>query len=837
MTVPPPSDPGALRARLQAVLGAALEIEQELGGGGMSRVFVATDHRLGRRVVVKVLPPELSAAVNVERFRREIQLAARLQHPHIVPLFAAGEGDGILYYTMPMVEGESLRARLDRSRELPLGEAIRILREVADALEHAHQLGIVHRDVKPENVLLSSGHATVTDFGVAKAIRESAQADRLTATGLALGTVAYMAPEQALGEPTVDHRADLYALGVMAYEMLGGHPPFAGRTLQATLTAHITEAPEPLLLHRPSVPSALDALVMRLLQKRPADRVQSAGDVVALLDTMPISGGGEPLRPASGERARRPRLHIAAAALLAAALMATAALIGLRRPQATTGDATRRVAVAPFENLTGDPSLDLVGRIAAARLTQGILYADSVSVVSSAVVQMAVALARDDVASVLSRIAATTQATHVVTGSVIRRGADSVEMRAQVVDALTGEVRSTLAPAWGPVDDPGPAIEALLDRLLSALLARSSAHGNIVSAPPRYSAYRQFIVGQALFQRRRDYRAALPYLQAAIAADTSFGLAYNLLALAYVNLGEWDAADSTVRRLERMRAQLPPLNVLQLDALRARLDGDLAEGHRLISMVAARDPSPVWFMLSGANANELLRPRVAIPALQRSDSLMRAAGVLEQAVSLATAYHQAGDHSAELRTTRSARTTFTTRDLLEHEMRALAGLGRGAEALALADTILAGITDPGGGDDRFVLAGAEELVAHGDTAAARRVYESLRRWYHNHRERGATPSRALREGRVSLALGDAHAAAGQFAFAARDTGNLAAVAHVALAAIARDDRARAAAIADSLGALTRRWTFGAHLYWTGRHPSSQRSATASALYSCFAKRI
>jgi serine/threonine-protein kinase len=195
-------------------------VERELGGGGMSRVFLAEEIALHRRVVVKVLPQEMAAGVSMERFKREIMLAARLQHPHIVPLLSAGDSDGLPYLTMPFVDGESLRERLARSGELPVGEAVRVLRDVADALLFAHEHGIVHRDIKPENVLLSGNHALVADFGVAKAVSDAAPGHTLTSVGMAVGTPAYMAPEQAAADPSVDQRADIYAFGVLAYETL-----------------------------------------------------------------------------------------------------------------------------------------------------------------------------------------------------------------------------------------------------------------------------------------------------------------------------------------------------------------------------------------------------------------------------------------------------------------------------------------------------------------------------------------------------------------------------------------------------------------------------------------
>ena len=212
----------------------------------MSRVFVAEETALGRKVVIKVLPPELAAVLSADRFRREIQLAASLQHPHIVPLFAAGEAGDLVYYTMPLVEGESVRARLTREGELPVPEAVRVLRDVADALSYAHRHGVVHRDIKPDNVLLSDHHALVTDFGVAKALDEATRHATLTATGLALGTPAYMAPEQAAADPHADHRADIYALGVLGYEILAGRPPFTGPSPQAIIAAQLTQPVVPL---------------------------------------------------------------------------------------------------------------------------------------------------------------------------------------------------------------------------------------------------------------------------------------------------------------------------------------------------------------------------------------------------------------------------------------------------------------------------------------------------------------------------------------------------------------------------------------------------------------
>ncbi len=269
--------------KLKARLGSRYRIERELGGGGMSRVYLAEEVALGRRVVLKVLPPEMGAVLSAERFEREVRLAASLQHPHIVTLLASGSVDGILYYTMPFVEGESLRTRLDREGELPVPDVVRMLTEIVDGLSYAHAHGVIHRDIKPDNILMSHGHAVITDFGIARALREADESSRLTGSGISIGTPAYMAPEQAAAERDFDHRADLYSVGVLAYELLAGEPPFRGPTAQAVIAAHMTRTPPPVTDLRPSVTPELAAIVSRLLQKRPADRFQKTGDLLAAL--------------------------------------------------------------------------------------------------------------------------------------------------------------------------------------------------------------------------------------------------------------------------------------------------------------------------------------------------------------------------------------------------------------------------------------------------------------------------------------------------------------------------------------------------------------------------
>jgi eukaryotic-like serine/threonine-protein kinase len=288
--------------RLSAALADRYRIEREVGQGGMATVYLAHDLRHERDVAIKVLHPDLGAALGGERFLTEIRTTARLQHPHILPLLDSGDADGLLFYVMPLVTGETLRARLEREQQLPIGDAVQIAREVADALGHAHARGVIHRDIKPENILLQGGHALVADFGIALAV-QSAGGQRMTQTGLSLGTPQYMSPEQALGERVIDARSDIYALGAVTYEMLVGEAPYTGPNVQAIVARLISEEPRPLAVQRKSVPEHVEAAVLQALEKLPADRFATATEFAAALSN---AGGTRSIGRATATAAAGP---------------------------------------------------------------------------------------------------------------------------------------------------------------------------------------------------------------------------------------------------------------------------------------------------------------------------------------------------------------------------------------------------------------------------------------------------------------------------------------------------------------------------------------------------
>jgi serine/threonine-protein kinase len=530
-----------LLEHLQAALGAAYRVERELGGGGMSRVFLAEETGLGRRVVVKVLPPELAAGINAERFHREIQLAASLQHPHIVPLLAAGGVGDVFYYTMPFVEGESLRTRLARERKLPVRDAVRALREVAGALAYAHARGVVHRDIKPDNVLLSDHHALVTDFGVAKALSRSAGDASLTSLGMVLGTPAYMAPEQAVGDPGVDHRADIYALGAMAYEILAGQPPFGDLPPARMLAAHVTERVTPVSEHRPDLPRDLADFVMQCLDKDPARRPQSATLVRDTLDSLTPAS-----TPSSGASAigthRRRGWWFAAAGVAAAA----AVTLVFRPPSPATLD-PNRVAVAPFDVL--DPPLALwrEGLVdVLSRTLDGVGPLRTVS--PTLVVRRWTGRADAASARTLGRV---TGAGTVVFGGLVSAGEDSVRVSASVFDVARGVTLGEIE-----LRDRSARMDRVADSLAVRVLrevGRTRPIGLVPGTPlgsTSLPALKAFLQGEQ-FLRRSQWDSTIVYDQHAIALDSGFALAWSHAGLA---AGWAHSASDTLSLTYKIRA-------------------------------------------------------------------------------------------------------------------------------------------------------------------------------------------------------------------------------------------------------------------------------------------
>ena len=584
--------------RLRSALRGRYHIESEIGAGGMATVYLAQDLRHQRPVALKVLRPELAAALGTERFLREIRIAANLTHPNILPLHDSGEADGLVYYVMPYIEGESLRHRLSREGELPVNEAVRIIREVVDALACAHSHGIVHRDIKPDNVLLSGRHALVTDFGVAKAVSEAGGTTKGTTAGVAIGTPAYMAPEQASGDPHLDHRADIYAVGVLAYELLAGRPPFQGNTPQAVLASHMIETPEPVTRYRPTVSPALASLVMGCLEKKPADRWQTAEDLLRLLDEQITPGSGvtaptlAPTQPA--RRWLMPGLALVAVVALA---------VWWTLSRRTSSDATLDpglVAVFPFRT-SGDSALAylhegmvdlLYHRLPGDPGPRAVAPQSVIRGWEEAGGKGGGAVAEVSALSVARRLGAG----RAILGSALGVG-DKVEFTATMLNVSNGAVL-----AQATVDGTRGEVLALVDRLTAELLARQGgvgAAGLASVASSSLEAVRYYLAGQASYRAGRYAEASAAFDQA-IQRDSTFALA----ALLKLMSNGWFASRLTVEEdiVLGNYDRLSPRDKILADSwlMERRIVKSVTEGLRFRSRATELLPDrpEAWLMLA-----------------------------------------------------------------------------------------------------------------------------------------------------------------------------------------------------------------------------------------------
>jgi serine/threonine-protein kinase len=557
------SDAGA---RLTAALADRYRIERELGQGGMATVYLAEDLKHHRKVAVKVLRPELAAVLGAERFLAEIKVTANLQHPNLLPLFDSGEAGGFLYYVMPYVEGETLRARLGRERQLPVEDVIRLVTLLANALDYAHAQGVIHRDLKPENILLQAGQPVIADFGIALAVAQ-AGGSRVTETGLSLGTPHYMSPEQAAGDRELDARSDQYALGAVTYELLSGEPPHTGPTAQAIIARLMTETPRSLRATRPAVPVAVDLAVGRALAKSPADRFASCGAFAQAL-VVGITSRAAGVADATAPR-RRAWWVVGAISLVAL----SAAGLGLTRYLRGGTKSIDSIVVLPFENRSTDAEAEYISDGITESISNSLTRLPGLKVVPTSVAfhYKGKAMSPQQVGDEL-HIAA------VLIGRVSQRG-DSLAVSVELDDVRQGN------QLWG----------AQYDRKLADLLAVQRDIASEVSQRLRLEqsgedqrrvrsgstdnpeAYQLYLKGKYFTAKltKDGFDKGVAYFKQALAIDSNYALAWDGLAFNYTSAGDWF---------------MPPKEAGPLAKAAARralaIDSTLASAHLSLGMIA-----------------------------------------------------------------------------------------------------------------------------------------------------------------------------------------------------------------------------------------------------------
>jgi tetratricopeptide (TPR) repeat protein len=693
----------------------------------MGTVYLALDRKHGRRVAIKVLPPELAAAVGPERFLREIRIAARLNHPHILPLHDSGQAAGILYYTMPQVEGESLRARLLREGRLSVAQALDIGRQIADALSYAHAAGVIHRDVTPGNILLAvptapggpgRRHALLADFGIAKGLAGEGAADSaLTESGLPAGTVAYASPEQAAGSRGLDGRTDIYSLGCVLYEAIAGGLSDGAVPASRILDQRFAVPLPPLHRLRDEVPPWVDEVLHRALEPNPEKRYATAGEFRDALAGPPV-GVALARTAAVGPIHRRQLLWMTAGA--AGLAMAAAALAFL--PRRHDAFDPKRVVVAGFENRTGDAALAPVGDIAADYVARGLsatrlmhevydarAMAGELGDTTATGAAAGLALAR--------RVGAGT----VLWGRYYRQG-DTLQIEAQLVDGASGQLIVPLDPSIGPAREQTRVVEVLRQRVMAGfavVLGSEFDSWKAASLPPTYEAYEEMLAGR---RAGFEFGVAAEHYRRAAALDTGFSGAQTAAAVALWLGKDCRAVDSIARQLKPRAGRLPPVDRGQLELAVAgcRGDADAAVAAARNGLQAA--PRSVQLAVLGAViAVEHLRPRDALELLRMVDPDKIGVTEFTRGVYrswLAFSYHMLGEYGEELRLDPTGGA-------------ALAALGRTADAKRAA---LAALGEPHSPNDAWpvpmeTVCTALELRAHGHPVAARRVLDSVVAWY------------------------------------------------------------------------------------------------------------
>ena len=817
---------------LERSLAGRYGIVSPISIGRLSEVYLATDLRHDRKVVLKVMRPEWAGQTASQRFLREIAIAAKLSHPNVVPLYDSGEAASFLYYVMPFVEGESLRHCLKRAGRLPFEEAIRYTLEVADALAYAHSQGIVHRDIKPENILIESGHALVADFGIAKAME--AAGETVTTGRVAVGTLAYMSPEQASGKSALDARSDLYSLALVLYEMIAGEMPFRGPSAESIFAQKAVGKYVPLRKLRPLVPDSVDDALSRALQPDPADRFQTVSQFVSALRTP----------------AQRKRFDLAASGWFLILGLVGVIVIGIavaleRKPQLEPQElpALGRVVVAPFQNRTGLNSLDVVGLMAGDWITEGLQKTGIVEVVPTPTAFQVSELLSDKPETAashepMSALAAETGAGTVVGGAVYRRG-DRLLFRVSVADNGGNRVVGSLTDVEAPVSDPIAGVQEVRNRLMGWLALRYddriAVPGRFTAQPPDYDAYRSFSEGMTRYIAVDNLNALDLFLDA-FKRDSSFTVALLYASIASTNLGQWARADSLLQQVNVRRDRLSAYDQDWLDYRLAFVHGNHEQALNAIRAAAKEAPMSkaaynhaVEAYLSG-HLREALSALDALPpdkgAMRGFSPYWDVYGALLHALGLYDREYDVGVAALKLYPDRMTRYSPIVRAQAAHgQLDDLASTLREAKRIP---------ADPVGWDYGYALnEAAEELGAHGYPAESRRYLQQLKDWLSTN---GKAPQSKMRLVKTLYALGDWNGAAKRLGeLPALDTANAEYVGLNGLLFSKTGRRLAAQSIMDTLARRRAPYDFGTASMYRARIAASlgMKPVALSALRDAF----
>jgi tetratricopeptide (TPR) repeat protein len=778
----------------------------------MSTVYLCVDKRDGARVAVKILREEIGSKVVVDRFLREIAYSSELDHPRIPKVLGSGLTSGLPYYVMTYIAGESLRTRIDRDKQLPIADAIDIACGVIEPTSYAHERGIIHRDIKPENILLAADGIYVLDFGIARAIVESG-VDRLTSTGVGVGTPAYMSPEQATGDRHVDARSDVYSIGCVLYEMLAGIPPFVGPTAQVIISRRFAAPPAHLSEFRDSVASSLDQTVARALARSPADRWPTAKSLADALRNPSTSESAATLLPVWSLQ-RRAVAAIAGIAVVGA-IVAAMTFGRNRSADSATSSGLGRVVVAPLENRTGDRSLDVVGVMASDWITEGLQQTGLVQVVPTATALQASRFVATQSASgnqdPTKVLASETGAGTVVDGSFYRQG-DQLMFRLDVSDQGGRRLTRTITNVVAPVSDPTRGVEELRNRLMGWLalkyderLQGATPEGD---QPPTYAAYQKFSEGMNWYIDNENARA-LPLFVQAFNVDSSFTVALLYASIAATNVVEWARADSLLKEVNERRQGLSEYNRAWLDYRLAFVRGDHERALAAIRSAAQRAPDSkaVYnYAIQAYYAGRYHEALTAIESLPSDRGPMR--GFFGYWGSYCVILHALGLYDREYQVGLAAGRMYPDRlTKFSPLVRALIARGR-LDSLQTIVSAARGLPSKQHGWDYglFLNEIAEELIGHGHADSAATYFEQLRQWLISNDSGPVTRFRLVRTlyslGRLNEAERLLHA------LRERDPGNAEYLGMTGLIAAKSGRKKLAAVVSDSLGMMRRPYEFG-----------------------------